>query len=108
MNFRPLRVGKLIKLELNKIIIREIELEGALATITDIVVEKKLEYAKVLVSILPPERTNAAFRILKSEEGRLQHLLMKHVNIKPFPRIRFELDRGPENAATVEKRLLET
>ena len=98
----------MIQEELSKIIVREIEFpEGSLATITNVEVEKKLESAKVLVSVLPSSVAPAAMRILEKSAGELQYLLMKKINIKPMPRIRFELDHGMENAAAVEKRLLE-
>jgi ribosome-binding factor A len=38
--------------------------------------------------------------------GNLQHLLNKKMNIRPMPRISFEIDGGLENAAKVEKALL--
>jgi ribosome-binding factor A len=108
MNHRQERVQSLIQIELSKIIVREIEFpEGALATITGVEADKKLEWAKVLVSVIPSSAAAEAMRLLTKSAGELQYLLMKKINIKPMPRIRFELDRGPENAAVVEKLLIE-
>ncbi len=107
MNRRPLRVSKLIKEELSKIILRELEFPGTLATITEVEVNKKLDTAKVLVSVIPSSLAANLVSRLAAGAGELQHLLLKKLNIKPMPRIYFELDRGPENAAIVEKRLLE-
>lgn len=107
MNHRPERVQSLIQEELSKIIVREVEFpEGALATITSVEVEKKLEWAKVFVSVIPSASAEFALEVLERSAWKLQHLLMKKINIKPMPRIRFELDRGPENAARVERALL--
>lgn len=108
MNYRPARVAKLIREELSKIIARELEFGGALATITCVNVTKELGTAEVSVSVLPASMAGEVLGVLEKNIGRLQHLLLKKVNIKPMPRIRFELDRGPENAAVVEKRLLES
>ncbi len=107
MNYRDLRVGGLIRNELGKMLIKEFEFPGVLLTITDVVVDKKLEGARVEVSILPAEKTGETMRVLKKNQGRLQHLLLKKINIKPMPQIRFIIDHGPENAARVEKILLE-
>jgi ribosome-binding factor A len=107
MNYRPLRVGKLIRAELNKIIAREIELDGAFATITDVRISKKLERALVYVSVLPPEKAAKAFDVFKKKQGELQRLLMKKMQIRPFPRIEFVLDHGIEHAAEVEKLLIQ-
>ncbi len=107
MNYRGLRVGELIRNELGKMILREFEFPGVLVTITDVAVDRKLEGARVEVSILPSEKSDETIRVLKKNAGLLQHLLLKKMNIKPMPRIRFEIDHGLENAARVEKIILE-
>ena len=106
MQHRPLRVQKLIREELSKIVLRELEFFGALATITEVVVDKKLGTAKVKVSILPAEAAEEVLKTLEKNTGKLQYLLMKKINLKPMPKISFEIDRGPENAARIEKMLL--
>jgi len=104
--FRAQRVGKLIREQLALMIERELEFPGALVTITDVEVGKKLEHADVRVSVIPSERAPQAMEILQREAGHLQHQLLRKINIKPMPRIAFSLDHGPENAAQVEKALL--
>lgn len=104
--FRSERVGSLIERQLGQIIERELEFSGALVTITGIEIDKKMEHAKVLVSVIPSDKAQATLEVLVRAAGRLQHLLMEKINIKPMPRIMFDLDRGPENAAQVEKVLL--
>jgi ribosome-binding factor A len=104
MNFRAERVGKLIREELSKMILREVELP-ALATITEVEVDKKLEGARVKVSVLPASGEKAVLTELTTRAGYFQHLLLKKINIKPMPRILFVIDHGFENAALVEKLL---
>jgi ribosome-binding factor A len=104
MNFRSERVGKLIREELSKMILREVELP-ALATITEVKVDKKLEGARVEVSVIPASAEKQVIEELAKNAGYLQHLLLKKINIKPMPRIFFEIDHGFENAALVEKLL---
>jgi ribosome-binding factor A len=106
--FRAQRVSKLIREQLGEIILREVDLpEGALATITEVEIDKKLDYARVKLSVIPSERGTAVLKQFDKQAGHLQHLLMKKINIKPMPRIAFALDRGYENAAKVEKNLME-
>lgn len=104
MNFRPERVGKLIREELSLMILREVELP-ALATITEVAVDRKLETARVEVSVIPASAEKAVLDALAAHAGHFQHLLLKKINIKPMPRISFAIDHGPENAAKVEKML---
>jgi len=105
--YRADRVSKVIREELSKIMLRELEFGGALTTITSVEVDKKLEHAVVNVSVLPAASEEGVLSALKKSVGHLQHLLNQKMNIKPMPRISFALDRGLENAAKVEKLLEE-
>ncbi|MDR3582285.1 MAG: ribosome-binding factor A [Candidatus Pacebacteria bacterium] len=105
--YRSERVQSLIHDQLGQIITRELEFDGAFVTIMGVDVDKKLEFAKVRVSVIPAEKTVAALKELARNAGRLQHMLLRKINIKPMPRIAFEADHGPENAAQVEKVFLE-
>jgi ribosome-binding factor A len=105
--FRAQRVQSLIQDQLSQIISRELEFDGAFVTIMDVDVDKKMERAKIRVSVIPAAKEDAALDELGRNAGRLQHLLLKKINIKPMPRIMFEIDHGAENAATVEKVFLE-
>ncbi len=107
MNYRPLRVSNLIRDELNALLLREMEFPGALVTITEVEADKKLEWATVKVSVLPSPKGEAVLKDLQKEAGNLQHLLSRKLNIKPMPRIRFEIDPGPQKAAGIEKILLD-
>lgn len=107
MNYRTLRVGKLILGELSKIIERELEF-GALATLTEVNVSRKMDTAKVGVSVIPSKKSEEVLICLNKHRGELQHLLNKKLGIRPMPRIHFEIDRGLENAAKIEKRILES
>ena len=107
MKHRPERVANLIKEELSKIISRELEFSGYLVTVIDVVVNKKLEQAIIKFSVLPSENSETAFKILEKNCGYLQHLLVRKINIKPMPKITFEIDRGPEKLAKIEKILIE-
>lgn len=102
MNFRSERVGKLIREELSKMILREVELP-ALVTITEVEIDKKLDGARVKLSVIPSTQADNVLAILKASAGHLQYLLLRKINIKPMPRIFFEVDHGLENAALVEK-----
>jgi ribosome-binding factor A len=105
--YRADRVSKVIREELAKIIIREMEFDGALPTITTVDVDKKLEHATVNVSVIPSRAGDDVVNALTKNAGQLQHLLNRKMNIRPMPRIMFALDRGMENAAQVEKLLEE-
>jgi ribosome-binding factor A len=107
MNHRPERVGKLIREKLSQVIAREIEFpSGVLVTLTEVEVNKKMEIAKIGMSVIPSDRSDEALGILQRAQGDLQYLLVRILNIKPMPHIHFFIDYGPENAAKIEKKLL--
>lgn len=106
--YRPERTGQLIRDELSAIIAREIEFPlGVLVTLTNVIVTDDMEHATVRVSVLPADREKHAMKVLLEFRAHLQHVLNKKMNIRPMPQISFELDHGLENAAIVEKKLLD-
>ncbi|MSR73810.1 MAG: ribosome-binding factor A [Candidatus Pacebacteria bacterium] len=106
MNFRKERMGEEVRTNLARMIREELELKDMLATITEVVVAGDLSEARVRVSVLPDEQGPEAIRILSKFAGRFQGMLVRQMNIKPIPRIAFELDLGPQRAALIEKKLM--
>lgn len=104
---RHQRVESLIREELNKIILRELEFSGALVTVTEVNAQKDLDYAAISISVIPTEKIKEVLAVLDKNRGRLQHLLLKTINIKPMPEIRFNSDEGLSRAAAMEKTFLE-
>ena len=100
-------------------LVRDLEFPGALVTISEVTVTKKLDFARVEVSVLPAARAAegeflsvakleaGVQKTLRAAQGELQFKLGRKLSIKPMPRIQFEIDHGVENAAAVEKKLLE-
>ena len=101
------RVTSLIQEELSKIIVRELEFDGALVTMTEVEVQKDLDYAVVKISVIPSTKNKEVLEILHKNQRRLQHVLANKIHIKPMPEIRFQIDSGPEKAAAVEKVFLD-
>jgi ribosome-binding factor A len=105
---RHQRVESLIQKELNKIILREIEFPaGVLVTITEVVIQKDLDFATINFSVIPVQRSNEVLEMLSRAQRRLKHLLYEKIHIKPMPELRFKIDYGMEKAAEIEKKFLE-
>ncbi|MBI2591157.1 MAG: ribosome-binding factor A [Candidatus Brennerbacteria bacterium] len=108
MNYRNLRVAKLIKEELSEILMKELEFENALITINEVNVYKDLLNAKVRLGVLPVDKAPNALKIIAKQAGFLRKLLLKKINIKPMPYLSFEIDRGAEAAADFDKAFLKS
>ena len=91
--FRNLRVANLIQEELGKIILREMEFPiSTLVTITEVEIPKDMREAKIKLGVIPESEAPKVLEILSSYRPLLQNLLLKKINIKPMPRIVFELE----------------
>ncbi|MEN9341882.1 MAG: ribosome-binding factor ribosome-binding factor [Candidatus Parcubacteria bacterium] len=106
MNFRDKRVAGLIAHELGQLLVKQMEFDGVLVTITDVDVDAKLDNAVTRIAVLPEEKAAIVLKALNAAQPKLQSLLAKKIHIKPMPRVRFEYDSGAVNAAAVEKALL--
>lgn len=77
---------------------RELEFTGALATIMDVEISKDLNKAIVKFGVLPSEKTAEVLTTLSRNKAKLQHLLLKKINIKPMPKIVFEIEKSQAEA----------
>ena len=101
MKHRMLRVNELLKRELSGIIAREISFEDALVSINHVDVTADLKNAHVFVSVLGPERGEAAMSKLASHRVTLQAELARHVTMKYTPHLIFHLDESIQRGARV-------
>jgi len=104
---RKTRVSELIRNELAKLIQRDVELDGGIITVMEVDVTDKLDYARVKFSVLPSSKSKQALGLLQNAAGRLQHDLLRILNIKPMPYLQFMIDEGAEAAANLEKVFIE-
>lgn len=105
MSHRIEQVNELIRKELAKIIVEEIEWLDCLATLTKVKTSVDLKYATVLVSVVPSNKSGSALALLKKNVYRLQKTLNKQVALRHVPKIRFELDFTEHEAQKIEKLL---
>ena len=73
------------------------------ATVTKIRVSPDLQHAHVLVSVLgSDEEQNATMDALERARPHLRTELGRQMRLRYVPELRFELDRGPEEAERIE------
>lgn len=91
--FRSERVEDLIQQYLGELLAREFDFDGALTTIKSVEVDKKLYMAKVKLAVIPFEKELATFIMVDSKKKELQRKLLRKLNIRPLPQLKFEIDR---------------
>lgn len=92
--YRNLKIASLIERELSQLLLKNLDLEGAIITIIGVEVSGDLLQAKVKVGILPESKTGEVFALLTNRRGELQHKLLRKMNIRPMPQIKFEIEKS--------------
>lgn len=98
------KVNELIKRELGKIILKEIEFpRDTLITITNVDTSPDLREAKILISAIPENQTPQSIRLLRRNIYDLQKKLDKRLRMRPVPRIEFFKETKLEEAQKIEE-----
>ena len=100
------KLNKLLSVEIAKLLKSEIEFEiGVIITVTGVKISSTLEHATIMISVLPEDKEKQVFEKIKKEIYFMQQVLNKRLNMRPVPKIRFEVDRTEEKAIRIEKLL---
>jgi len=98
------QINELIKQELAKIILEELEFDpGVFATIMNVETSDSLETANVWVSIFPEGNTGSTLETLNKNIGLIQSILNKRIALRFVPRIAFKIDKSQSYASEIEK-----
>lgn len=98
------KVNEVIKRELGRIILKEIDLpKSILVTLTEIETSKDLRDCKVFVSVLPEEKTSNVLRVLEREIYQLQQILNQRLAMRPVPKIKFFQEKRLKETQRIEK-----
>lgn len=108
MSNRILKVNEVIKEELSNLLLKEVDFApDILVTITRADTSKDLGQTKIYLSVLPTEKSNQVLKKLEKEVFNLQKILNKRLDMRPVPKIRFEIDQSIKHAERIEELLKE-
>jgi len=106
MSTRLLRLNKLVKEELGKIILREVEFPiGVIVTITRVETSSDLNSARVYIGIFPEKFAQDSLRTLNRQIYFIQQKLNKKLNMRPVPRIVFRHEKETISAGKIDELL---
>ena len=101
---RILKINKLIKRELGKIILTDVDFpKNSIITITKVKTSADLRYADIFISVLPDEMNIEIEKELKENIYFIQGKLNRKLFMKPLPRIRFMIDRSGEDVDRISR-----
>ena len=102
---RAQRIADRIREELSEMLIQEISdprLSGV--SITDVRVDRELAFASIFVSALEgSERSKEILEGLEHAQGYLRRELARRIDLRSFPRLRFQWDTLVERAERIER-----
>lgn len=106
--YRDERLISLFREELNKLIERYLEVPvGSLVTLTQIDIHNGGANARVGVSVIPQKMEAGVIKNLNGFANELHYKLIRSMNIRTVPMPEFYIDPGAENAAKLEKIVME-
>lgn len=104
-SYRPEQVGETIRQVVADALTREVrDPRVGFVTVTGVEVTGDLSYARVMVSVMGDEdEKTRALEGLQSAAGFLRTKVGRSLSTRIVPELRFELDRGLEQAARINQ-----
>lgn len=103
MSERMPKVNELVKQAVGQIINENLEFPAdCLLTITAVSVSKDLKYAKVLISVIPPQQKENILAMLIRAKNIIQRELGQKIILRSTPKLQFMIDDKEEKAAELD------
>jgi len=102
-NNRIKKVNKLLKQEISQLLLREIDFNDILVTVTNVETSPDLRQAKIKITVIPTEKGEQALTNIKREIFVIQQELNKKLSLRVVPKIRFEIDQTELKAQRIEE-----
>ena len=103
MSQRIQRVNELLKQEISQLLLKEIDFDDVLVTITNVDTSPDLKNCKVKISVIPTEKNKLTLEIIEKNIYHLQQALNKRMRLKFTPKISFEIDQIEAKAQRIEE-----
>ena len=103
MSRRLEKINSLLKSEIAKALLREIDVGNSIVTITNVKTIPDLTLCRILISVMPEEKEKEVIRNLKRNVYDVQKIINKRLRTRPVPRIRFEIDEGIKNLYKIDE-----
>ena len=107
MEKRIQRVEKLLKQLVSELIKENINEDLGLITVTDVIVTKDLQQAKVYLSLINLPNKEAVLKALEAKKQEFQRYLGRQLKMRYTPKLTFLIDESEKDINHVEKLLEE-
>lgn len=106
MSKRIQRLNELVKREVSRLLLKEIEFpKDVLVTVTGVQISTGLNQAKIYISVIPEKYFSRIFQILNKNILFLQNKINQLLIIRKVPKITFIEEKKTREAARIEELL---
>ncbi len=106
-NFRDIKIENRVK-ELSASFIEREASPSSLITVTRVLMSKDSKRAKIMITVLPKEKENAAYGFIKRNLGEIRKYISSNLKINPIPYLDVEIDEGEKNRQKIDELLLKS
>jgi ribosome-binding factor A len=104
MSDRIAKVNKLLKQEVGKLILEDVDFASSMVvTVIKADTSADLRYGDIYVSVMPREKGEEALDTLSGSVYGMQQKINKKLHMKPVPMIRFRLDTSGEKVDRISQ-----
>lgn len=97
------QTNEYLRAKLAELINKEMPMDNALITITNVNCSADLKNARVDISVLPHNRFGSALERLKKHTHIFSQVLQKETKMRKVPRLHWRIDNTEKKAAEIEK-----
>ncbi len=102
--FRGEKIINQIK-ELSATFIERIAGNTSIITVTRVVLSDDKKRAKIMISVLPREKEDAAYGFIRRNLGDIRKHITKSLKINPIPYLEVAIDEGEKNRQKIDELL---
>ena len=96
------QINELLREKIANATKKEVDLNNALITITDVDCSPDLKSAKVMFSVLPDNMVGSALEKLRKNTGNIARILRKEVRIRTIPKLKWVFDDTGKNVSKLD------
>ncbi len=104
--YRSEKITNLIK-ELAATFIEKEAGPTSMITVTRVILSTDSKRAKIMISVLPREKEQAAYGFIRRNLGDLRKHVKKGLKINPIPFLEVEIDEGEKNRQRIDELLIQ-
>ena len=102
MSRRIEQVNSLLKKEVAKALLKEIDIGDSMVTVTAVKMSRNLRMCWISISVMPEEKEKEVMRSLKKSIYDIQMAINKKLKMR-VPKIYFEIDEGIKNLYKIDE-----